>query len=104
MSETRINRAGALTNPPQNMPGQSIAPEPPPTKHRQTGPGTSPDPTKDVQDPHPSDEEHPYREKRPGGANPPSDVTMGSDDIGPNPARHDGKARPRPQNSGGGSA
>lgn len=58
-----------------------------------TGPDTSP--TRDVADPHPSTEEHYDQQRRPGGANPPSD------DIGPNPARHDGKPRPKPRNAEG---
>jgi hypothetical protein len=64
--------------------------------HRQTGDNTAPNPAHEVSDPHPSNEEQPYREARPGGANPPKT------NIGPNPARHTGKAPPRPHNSGSG--
>jgi hypothetical protein len=64
--------------------------------HRQTGENTSPDPANEVQDPHPSDEEHPYRERHPGGANPPRI------DIGPNPAAHNGTPPRRPHNAGSG--
>jgi hypothetical protein len=38
-----------------------------------------------VEDPHPSNEEHYNRERRPGGANPPKK------DLGPNPHIHTGK-------------
>lgn len=44
-------------------------------------------------DPHPSNEEHYDRQERPGGARPPRDG------IGTNPAVHDGKAPPRPDNA-----
>lgn len=43
-------------------------------------------------DPHPSNEEHSDRQKRPGGAHPPHD------DIGTNPDVHDGHPQPRPAN------
>lgn len=52
-----------------------------------TGSGTGPN---DVADPHPSNEEHYDREKRPGGAHPPAK------DLGTNDAIHDGKAKRRP--------
>lgn len=60
------------------------------TSHR-TGPDTSS--LNDVADPHPSTEEHYDRQRRPGGANPPRG------DIGPNPARHDGHPKPKPENA-----
>ena len=110
MPDTPINRPGAPTNPPQHIfdngtgidegrPDGQTAKE---GAHRQTGAGTSPDPANEVVDPHPSDEEHPYREARPGGAGSPSDVPVGNDDIGANPAKHDGSAPPRPHNRGSG--
>jgi hypothetical protein len=103
MPDTPINRPGAPANPP-HAPRQSvgIAKGVPDGRtahegaHRQTGAGTSPDPANEVLDPHPSDEEHPYREKQPGGAAPPKT------DLGPNPAIHDGKAPRRPHNAGSG--
>jgi hypothetical protein len=49
-------------------------------------------PINEVADPHPSTEEHYERQRRPGGANPPRD------DIGPNPAKHDGHSQPKPKN------
>lgn len=49
-------------------------------------------------DPHPSYEEHYDRQARPGGARPPRDG------IGPNPAVHDGKPQPQPDNAGKGRA
>ncbi len=42
------------------------------------------------QDPHPSDEEHVDRAPHPGGAHPPKN------DLGPNPAIHDGDAPQKP--------
>lgn len=56
-----------------------------------TGPGTA-KPDRDVADPHPETEENFHDNERPGGANPPRK------DIGPNSAKHDGKAPPRPSN------
>ena len=100
----RLKHNGPRTNPPQHMPGRADPADPLPRRDRPTGANTSPDPANEVQDPHPADEEHPYREKRPGGANPPSDVPIGNDDIGPNPAVHDGTAPPRPHNAGSGPA
>ena len=67
--------------------------EPPRWKHRQTGRGTSPD--RDVADPHPSDEEHPYRADAPGRAGRPSE----SRQVGPNSRIHDGRPQPRPKNA-----
>jgi hypothetical protein len=72
-----------------------------PSTGQATGEGTAA-PGVDVADPHPSDEEHPYREQGRGGASTPSDVPIGNDDIGPNPGRHNGKAPPRPHNAGSG--
>lgn len=62
-------------------------------KHKPTGGGTAP-PSRDVADPHPSDEENPYRERHPGGAHPPDE----SRDIGPNSYAHDGDPPKRPDN------
>ena len=56
-----------------------------------TGEGTSK--TNDVADPHPANEEKYDRIRHPGGANPPKN------DLGPNPAIHDGTAPPRPDNA-----
>jgi hypothetical protein len=71
--------------------------------HRQTEANTSPDPANEVQDPHPSDEEHPYDAAAPGcDTMPPSDTTVGRQNLGPNPAIHKGKAPPRPHNAGSG--
>jgi hypothetical protein len=53
-----------------------------------TGAGTAK--SNDVSDPHPSNEEHYDRQKRPGGANPPKK------DLGPNDAIHEGHARRPP--------
>ena len=70
--------------------------------HRQTGDATAP-PETDVADPHPSNEEHPYRrfDRRSTvgarGESPTVDT-----DIGPNPATHDGTPPPRPHNAGSG--
>jgi hypothetical protein len=95
MTDTRINRPGAPTNPPHaaregtaisdyvpadtGADGQTIPP----------GPAAAP---RD-HDPHPSNEGHPYREKHPGGAHPPKT------DIGPNPAVHTGTPEPKPDNA-----
>ena len=109
MPDIPINRSGAPTNTPQHIldngtgitegtPSGDTARE---GAHRQTGANTAP-PERDVTDPHPSDEEHPYREKEPGGANPPSDTPRGHVDNGPNPAVHTGTAPPRPHNAGSG--
>ncbi len=54
-----------------------------------TGEGTAPT-DRDVADPHPSDEAHYDRKEKPGGTNPPCN------DIGPNPYKHDGTPRPKP--------
>jgi hypothetical protein len=114
-----INRPGAPTNPPHTArEGTDISEGRPDSlprartdghtahegAHRQTGDNTSPDPAESlppghdpgVTDPHPSDEEHPYRAKPPGGTNPPKA------DIGPNPAAHDGTPPPRPDNADNG--
>jgi len=56
-----------------------------------TGEGTSA--SRDVADPHPAHEEHPYRERRPGGATLPRRTTQ---DV--NDATHDGSPPPRPEN------
>jgi hypothetical protein len=103
MDTSKSSRAGKLTNPPQHIldNGTGIAEGLPSGEtakegaHRQTGVGTAPADL-DVSDPHPSDEEHPYRERHPGGANPPTT------DIGPNPAAHDGEPARRPRNAGSG--
>jgi hypothetical protein len=58
---------------------------------RPTGTGTAA--TNDVADPHASDEEHPYREHRPGGASPDSDIDRVNDKV------NDGSAPPRPDNA-----
>lgn len=89
-----------LTNPPQHIfdndtglsegtPSGRTARE---GAHRRTGDGTAPTEL-DVADPHPSDEEHPYRNKAGGPI---------EGDIGPNPAVHDGTPPPRPHNKGSG--
>ena len=81
-------------NPPQHSAGDYGATTPS-DKHRegvQTGAGTGG--VDDVVDPHPSDEEHPYREARPGGANPPRDTTQKA-----NPHTHTGKPPRRPKNA-----
>jgi hypothetical protein len=72
-------------------------------KIRQTGRGTAPH-NLDVADPHPSDEEHPYKAPQGGDASPPPDTDIGNDNIGPNPSRHDGSAPQRPHNRGSGPA
>jgi hypothetical protein len=57
-------------------------------------------PAREEADPHPSNEEHPYDAPRPGGAKgAPSGAAKGRTDIGPNPAAHDGKAPPPPDNA-----
>ena len=88
-----------LTNPPQHIfdndtgiSDAGSAPTAGEAAHRQTGEGTAP-PEVDVADPHPSDEEHPYRNKAGGPM---------EGDIGPNPAVHDGTPPPRPHNKGSG--
>lgn len=58
---------------------------------RDTGAGTSP--TSDVADPHASDEEHPYREHRPGGTDPDRDISRVNDKV------NTGSAPPRPDNA-----
>ena len=58
---------------------------------RQTGVGTSPN---DVADPHPSNEEHPYRAPHPGGTRPPKGTTQRVND-----ATHDGTPQRRPDNA-----
>lgn len=57
-----------------------------------TGRGTSPDPVREVSDPHPSDEDGTGEMPRPGGT-----VKPKSPDIGPNDAVHDGHAPPKPR-------
>ncbi|RYE09783.1 MAG: hypothetical protein EOP22_08025 [Hyphomicrobiales bacterium] len=86
MTENKIN-------PRQHDFGEAESPPAPvPSKHRQTGQGTAP-PELDVADPHPSNEEHPYKARHPGGAHPPIK------DIGPNSAIHGGEPPPRPDNA-----
>ena len=96
---TRINRPGAPANPPQHILDERLLPpggdiDRTEWKHKQTGEGTAPL-ERDVADPHPSDEEHPYRERHPGGAHPRNEDR----DIGPNSAAHDGTPKPRPRNA-----
>jgi hypothetical protein len=101
-AQPRTN-VGAAVNTPQHLVGEQPAiTEGRPDgktgeegKTRQTGVGTA-DPSVDVADPHPANEEHPYRARRPGGAHPPAK------DLGPNPAIHDGTAPKRPHNEGSG--
>ena len=110
MPDTRINRPGAPTNTPQHLfdNGTGITEGVPSGRtaregaHRQTGAGTSPDPDNEAVDPHPADEEHPYREARPGGAGSHGHLLKGNEEIGANPARHDGNPPPRPHNRGSG--
>lgn len=106
-----INHPGAPANPDRQTPAQNAAvDEGRPTSrtaregaHRQTGANTSPDTSNEVQDPHPSDEEHPYDAPAPGGdRGPPVDTAKGGHDLGPNPAIHTGKAPPRPHNASSG--
>ncbi|WIJ24721.1 hypothetical protein [Devosia sp. RR2S18] len=52
---------------------------------KKTGPGTAP-PKLDVADPHPSNEEHYDRQRRPGGDDAPRN------DLGPNDGIHNGYA------------
>ena len=106
-SNSSINRPGAPTNPPQHLFAAPVREQGAtvPTSREgialPTGENTSPDPAEGlppghdpgVADPHPSNEEHPYRGKDPDGANPPKP------DIGPNPAAHDGTPPPRPDNA-----
>lgn len=82
------------TNPPQHSAGDYGTP-PIAAPHRegiQTGVDTGG--SNDVVDPHPSDEEHPYREARPGGARPPKGTTQKV-----NPHTHTGKPPRRPKNA-----
>lgn len=87
---TRINRPGAPANPPQHILTEEELPlggdiDRTQWKHKQTS-----------ADPHPSDEESPYRARHPGGANPPIE----SRDIGPNDAAHpNSMPPPRPRNA-----
>ena len=57
-----------------------------------TGKGTAPK-TRDVADPHPSDEEHYTRERHPGGARPPRQPASGAEKT------HTGKPPKRPKNA-----
>jgi hypothetical protein len=88
-----LNRQGAPANPPQHSAddyGATGGPKPS-RDGLSTGVGTS---DADVSDPHPSDEEHPYRERRPGGTNPLEGTTQRV-----NSHTHTGKAPPRPKNA-----
>ncbi len=92
------NRPGGPTNPPQHSAGEAAGrPPPPASKHRQTGPGTARELASgyhpEVEDPHPQNEEHYDRERRPGGANPPEK------DLSTSVHRHDGTAPPPPRNA-----
>ena len=71
--------------------------------HRQTGAHTAPDPALEVEDPHPSDEGHPYRPPFPERGESAEAARLRAE-IGPNPAVHDGTAPPRPHNRGSGPA
>ena len=111
MPDTPINRPGAPANPDRQTPAPNaqVGAGRPPSRtahegaHRQTGANTSADPAKEVQDPHPSNEEHPYDAGAPGGDRAPSaDTAEGRHNLGPNPAIHTGKAPPRPHNAGSG--
>ena len=75
------------TNTPQHAAGGYGGPEHRRAEGLPTGSGTGPG---DVADPHPANEEHYDRQRRPGGAKP------SSDPIGPNDAAHDGTAARRP--------
>ena len=97
------NRPGAPVNTPQHLVGEepdltgaSSANAPAEKPRQQGGAGSAASAEQDAADPHPSDEGNPYDAAHPGGANPPAK------DIGPNPARHDGSAPPRPHNAGSG--
>ena len=84
------NRPGGPTNPPQHSADEAAGRPPlPASKHRQTGPGTVPGRGPDVADPHPENEEHYQRERRPGGANPPEK------DLGTSVHRHDAPTTPQ---------
>ena len=114
---TRINRPGAPAKPPQHILTQDELPPGGDTdrtgsKHRQTGEDTAA-PGSDVADPHPSDEEHPYRARNPGRATPAvgphghgregqsaEDIgPVEAGDIGPNSSAHDGTPKPPPRNA-----
>ena len=102
MTKSVQNHPGGLTNTPQHLVGQEPEvtegrPMPGDSHHRQTGASTAPKGV-DVADPHPSNEEHPYRGKHRDAAHPPE-----AKDYGANPARHDGTAPPRPHNVGSGA-
>src|SRR5437868_12460737 len=98
-AQPRTNVPGGTTNTPQHLVGEgpdirkdaAAVPRGHERKTQQTGQGTV-DPSIDVADPHPADEGNPYREHRPGGANPPTR------DLGPNPAIHSGEAARRSSN------
>ena len=103
-AQPRVNTPGAPTNTPQHLVGEQPEIQEGRPSHLtghegktvQTGKGTT-EPALDVADPHPANEEHPYREKKPGGADPPAK------DLGPNPAVHNGEAPKRPHNTGSGA-
>jgi len=102
MTKPAQNHPGGLTNTPQHLVGEETEitegrPVPGNAHHRQTGTGTAPE-ARDVADPHPANEEHPYRARHPGGAHPPDETK----DYGANPAQHDGSAPARPHNAGSG--
>ena len=86
------NQPGGPTNLPQHGTGEAGG-RPPPRRsmHRQTGPGTGG--KDDVADPHPPNEEHYGRERRPGGANPPEKDRSTSVGL------HSGEAPPPPRNA-----
>lgn len=50
--------------------------------------------TRSSDDPHPPNEEHPYRHRTPAGAGTPRDSTERVNDT-----THDGKPKPRPRNA-----
>jgi hypothetical protein len=82
------------TNPPQHSAGDygALPVDKPVREGLPTGAGTGG--VKDVADPHPADEEHPYRAKHPGGAAPPRDTTQKV-----NPYTHTGTPPRRPKNA-----
>ena len=78
------NRAGRLTNPPQHNPGAYGE-----GKREQRAPDGLPTRA----DPHPPEEENPYRAKHPGGARTKHDINR------VNNAVTDGSPEPRPRNA-----
>lgn len=101
MKKVVINHPGAPVNTPQHLVGdEGMRPNPIPGKRAGTAPRGGPQRGPqglDAADPHPPEEGNPYEARHPGGTNPPKN------DLGPNPAVHDGKAPRRPHNAGSGA-